>query len=129
MIYLDDTAVAKLMTAQTETGPLREYLASCADDRWFTSALTRVHLARSQPKSSAVQVHAAMSSLDTVAVTERLLDAAARIPARTDLVDALHIAAAQTAGTRLRTFITYDPARIAAARAAKLPVAHPGAVT
>lgn len=129
MIYLDDTAVAKLMTAQAGTEPLREYLAGCSDDRWFTSALTRVHLARSQPKSSVVQIHAAMTSLDTVAVTERLLDAAARISDRTDLVDALHIAAAQTAGTRLRAFITYDQARGAAARAAKLPVAQPDTVT
>lgn len=127
MIYLDDTAVAKLMTAQPETHPLREYLADWAEDRWFTSALTRVHLTRTQPQTPADRIHTAMTSLDTVAITERLLDAAARIPAHTELDHALHIAAAQTAGTRLRTFITYNPARIAAARAAKLPVAHPGA--
>ncbi|GAT07720.1 PIN domain-containing protein [Mycolicibacterium novocastrense] len=124
MIYLDTTAVAKLIAAQPETEPLRDYLSRHCDVRWFTCALTRVELAHDLPDAGEA-IHTATTALDTVNVSDRLLDAAIRVRATATVVDALHIAAAQTAAT-LTAFITYDPDRAAAARAAGLPVAHPG---
>lgn len=125
MIYLDDTAVSKFIVAQPETEPLRAYLHQNSSDRWFTSAFTAYELLRSQP-ADAARIRAAVASLDTVAITDRLLACTVDAPAGIDMVGAVHIAAAQTAGSRLRAFITYDPARAAAACAARLPIQQPG---
>jgi predicted nucleic acid-binding protein len=126
MIYLDTTAVAKLITAHPETEPLRAYLNDHSQDRWFTCALTGVELERELPARAAESIHTAIAALDTVNVSDRLLAAATRVRRAATIVDALHIAAAQAAGERLAAFITYDPDRAAAARAAKLPVTQPG---
>ena len=68
-----------------------------------------------------------LSGLDLVAVTDRLLDAAIALnpaPART--TDALHIAAALSAGPRLHTFITYDTQLATAAGCHRIQTTHPG---
>lgn len=125
MIYLDDTAVSKFVVAQAETEPLRTYLRQNSSERWFTSAFTAYTLLRAQP-ASAARIRAAVDTLDTVAITDRLLTSTLDAPAGIDMVDAVHIAAAMTAGSRLRAFITYHPARATAGRTAGLPVQQPG---
>ncbi|MGD9622253.1 MAG: VapC toxin family PIN domain ribonuclease [Mycolicibacterium sp.] len=123
MIYLDTSALATFVGAQPETTTLRAYLANHTNQRWFTCALTGLELRRNHPDAHPDQIHTVMASLDTAAVTDRLLAAAAQLPTTVDLTTALHIAAAQTAGRRLTAFITFDPQRAAAAAtAAALPV-------
>lgn len=125
MIYLDATAVSKFIVAQPETAVLRTYLHQNSNYRWFTSAFTAYELLRSQP-TNAARIRTAIASLDTVAITDRLLASTADAPAGIDMVDAVHIAAALTAGARLRAFITYDAIRAEAARTAGLPIVQPG---
>jgi predicted nucleic acid-binding protein len=64
-----------------------------------------------------VQARRILDDLDTVNLTRALLDAAADLgPARLRTLDAIHLAAAQRAGTELRVLLTYD-SRMAAAAA------------
>jgi len=125
MIYLDPTAVAKLLTPQPETAALRAFLAEHDDTRWFTCAITEVELIRAEPPERYEAIKEAMASLDTVIITDRLLESATQISPGASPLDALHLAAATTAGTRLQAFITYNPDRAAAAQSAGLPVAQP----
>lgn len=88
MIYLDTTALMKLITAEPESAALADYLHTHTDTGWFTCALTRAELLRAAADihpDAAEHAHHVLAGLDTVAVTDRLLDA-------------LHIAAALTAG-------------------------------
>ncbi|MCT7371947.1 VapC toxin family PIN domain ribonuclease [Mycolicibacterium llatzerense] len=125
MIYLDDTAVSKFIVAQPETEVLRAYLYQNSAYRWFTSAFTAYDLLRARP-ADAAHIRTAVASLDTVAITDRLLASTVDAPPGISMIDAVHIAAALTAGARLRAFITYDPHRAEAARVARLPIAQPG---
>lgn len=130
MLYLDPTAIMKLITPTAESPALHAYLRTRTDIRWFTCALSRADVLRDAvPHGSATTERArrVLAGLDLVAVTDRLLDAAIALtpaPERTD--DALHIAAALSAGPRLHTLITYDPALAAAAGEHHIETTHPG---
>jgi predicted nucleic acid-binding protein len=125
MIYLDPSAIAKLLTPQPETTALRAFLAKHHDTRWFTCAITEVELIRAEPPERYEAIQQAIASLDTVIITDRLLESATPISPGATPLDALHLAAATTAGTRLQAFITYDPDRAAAAQSAGIPVTQP----
>ncbi|HUH69079.1 MAG TPA: hypothetical protein VLZ05_09475 [Mycobacterium sp.] len=61
-----------------------------------------------------------------MALTDRLLDTAAPLaPASLRILDAIHLAAAMTAGPRLEAVVTYDDRKTTAAREAGLTLAQP----
>lgn len=130
MIYLDDTALIKLITAAPESTALTDYLNAHTDTTWFTCALTRAELLRAtaamHPEAT-THAHHVLAGLATVAVTDRLIDAVVTLtPAPRRTSDALHIAAALSAGPRLRTLITYDPELAGAAAGHNITTVHPG---
>lgn len=130
MIYLDTTALMKLITAEPESAALADYLRTHTDTVWFTCALSRAELLRAVAAldpDATEHAHHVLAGLDTVAVTDRLLDAAISLaPAPRRTLDALHIAAALTAGPRLRTLITYDEQLAHAAGDHDITTIHPG---
>jgi uncharacterized protein len=130
LIYLDTTALMKLVTAQPESTPLSDYLSGHTDTVWFTCALTRAELLRAAAAvhpDAAEHAYHVLAGLDTVAVTDRLLDTVTMLaPAPRRILDALHIAAALTAGHRLHTLITYDDELAAAARDHNITTTTPG---
>lgn len=129
MIYLDPTALMKLITISPESPALTDYLHTHTDTTWFTCALTRAELMRAAASHPGATEHAqhVMAGLDTVAVTDRLLDATVALtPAPRRTIDALHIAAALSAGPRLHTLITYDPELATAAAHHDINTVCPG---
>lgn len=130
MIYLDATAIMKLIAQAPESAALTAYLRAHTDTRWFTCALSRLDVLRATaalPAEATEHAHRVLAGLDTVAVTDRLLDAAVALtPAPERTTDALHIAAALSAGPRLRTLITYDPDLSRAAADHHINTVHPG---
>lgn len=130
MIYLDDTALMKLITTTPESPALTNYLQAHTDTRWFTVALTRADLLRATaglPDEATDHAHHVLSGLDTVAITDRLLEAATALkPAPQTTIAALHIAAARSAGTRLRTAVTYNPELAAELAEHHINTVHPG---
>lgn len=131
MIYLDSTALMKLIDQAPESAALSTFLHAHADTRWFTCTLVRADLLRNAKRLSEAatdHAHQVLDSLDAVAVTDRLITIAADLdPAPTRTIDALHIAAALTAGPRLRALVTYDPELAENAAAHHINTAHPGA--
>lgn len=129
-VYVDTSALVKLVAVETETVALRGYLERFADDIRFTSALARTELVRAVARQGPPEVIAnarmVLTKLDLVAVSTTLLDVAATItPFELRALDAIHLAAARTA-PQLRAMITYDNRLADAAIAAGIAVVSPG---
>lgn len=121
MIYLDSSALVKLVVNEPESPALRRYLRDNHEQNWFTAALSRTELIRAVARfggpGAVEHARSVLAGLDIVALTNRLLDAAASLPpVELHTLDAVHLAAAQTAGDRLVAVVTYD-ARMSAAAA------------
>lgn len=130
MIYLDATAMMKLIAQAPESQALTQYLSAHTDTAWITCALTRAEVLRATatlPAEATEHAHHVLAGIDTVGVTDRLLDAAVALtPAPDRTTDALHIASALSAGPRLRTLVTYDPDLARAATAHHITTVRPG---
>jgi len=126
--YLDTSALVKLVVTERESTALKAYLRAIDADTLFTAALARTELVRAVAGAgvrAVAQARRILDDLDTINLTRDLLDAAADLrPARLRTLDAIHLAAAQRAGTELRALLTYD-SRMAAA-AADLGMAFAG---
>lgn len=129
-LYLDTSALVKLVVRETESAALHGFLSSTADDVRFTAALSRTELIRAVGRGGSADAiahaHRVLSRLSTVALTSRLLDEAGTLgPPDLRTLDAIHLAAARTA-PGLRALVTYDVRLAAAARAMGITVATPG---
>ena len=118
--YLDTSALVKLVVTERESTALKAYLRAIDADTLFTAALARTELVRAVAGAgvrAVAQARRILDDLDTINLTRDLLDAAADLrAARLRTLDAIHLAAAQRAGTELRALLTYD-SRMAAAAA------------
>lgn len=127
--YLDTSALMKLVVMEPESNALRDYLNEISDDTLFTAALTRTELVRAARRIDANVVAGArqmLSGLATVNLTTNLLDSAAILgPSLLRTLDAIHLAAAQAAGSELRCVITYDSRMSDAAKSLAIPVVAP----
>ena len=128
--YLDTSALVKLVVAEPESTALRAYLRGIGDDVLFTAALSRTELVRAVAGAgiaAVAQARRILDELDTINLTRGLLDAAADLrPARLRTLDAIHLAAAQRAGTELRVLVTYDNRMASAATDLDMLVGAPG---
>lgn len=111
-IYLDTSALVKLVVKEPESPALAAYLGEHPADIRFTAALARTELvravARQRSTDSVAHARRVLGRLDLVPLTNRLLDAAATImPPELRSLDAIHLAAALTAPD-LRALVTYD---------------------
>jgi uncharacterized protein len=103
LLYLDTSALMKLVVDEDESVALREELARWDDSRFATSALTRVELPRTVTRAvpwvslgDALQVAAALlESTQIIPLTDQViaLAAGARPPTLRSL-DAIHLASA-----------------------------------
>ena len=128
-IYLDTSALVKLVVAEGESQALKHFLGAHADDSLFSAALARAELIRAVAPSGAQAIADArdlLNRLDTVMLTRQLLDdAGTLLPLRLRSLDAIHLAAAQRAGDSLRVVITYDARMLSAATDLGISTASP----
>lgn len=128
-LYLDTSALVKLVVAESETPGLQHFLGAHADDTAFSAALTRTELIRAVTPNGPRAIADArdlLSRLDTVMLTRQLLDdAGALLPPRLRSLDAIHLAAAQRAGSSLRAVLTYDARMLSAAADLGMPTESP----
>lgn len=130
MIYLDSSALMKLVRLEDETEALREWLELRPEQPVATSELGRVEVLRAARRiggSALAEAHAVVADLDLVSLDRAVQDVACDIddPVLRTL-DALHLASALLLGDGLTTLIAYDHRLVDAARAAGLVVATPG---
>lgn len=118
-IYLDTSALVKLVVAEDESQALKHFLSAHAGDSLFSAALARTELIRAVAPNGAQAIAAArdlLNGLDTVMLTRPLLDdAGTLLPLRLRSLDAIHLAAAKRAGDSLRAVVTYDARMLSAA--------------
>lgn len=121
LLYLDSSAIVKLVAREPETSALVDRLRERPDV--VSSALARVEVLRAvrRARSSSATIRRAESVMDGIAllrVDEAILDHATAIGAR-DLrsLDAIHLASALSLGNALSALVTYDRRLASGARA------------
>lgn len=112
-LYLDSSALVKLVQREAESDSLRQYLRARGADRRVTSALARVEVVRAVAGGGAAAVAHARRQLDRIDVINLdsgILDAAAMLAPGQVLrsLDAIHLAAASAVRADLRAVLTYD---------------------
>lgn len=130
MIYLDSSAVLKLVRAEDETPALRDWLVARPDEPLVTSELGRVEVLRAALRSGervASTARLALGDLDLVPLDRPVQDLASTIggPVLRTL-DALHLASAVLLRDHLTAFVAYDHRLADAARTEGLVVETPG---
>lgn len=128
MIYLDASAIVKLVVDEAETEALQAWLRRRRPPL-VTSDLSRVEVVRAcmraQPEVL-LDAQRAVARLATVPLTPRLLTTAAALrPPSLRALDAIHVASALALGSPLRAFVTYDHRLAAVAADHDLTVAGP----
>ena len=133
MIYMDTSALTKLLIAEPETPELRNWLTSQIDqgDSAATSALGRVELMRTVARygdiSQADRARYLLDGLDILPLTEPMMSLAESIgPATLRSLDAIHLAAAAYFDQELTAFVTYDHRFLNGCRDIGLTTASPG---
>jgi uncharacterized protein len=127
VIYIDTSAVLKLVHPEPESGALRIWLAGHPDDL-VSSALVRTEarraLLRNDP-GALPGLPAILSVIAQIPVSETVLDSAAVFPdPLLRSLDAIHLASAQSI-TAVTAVLAYDKRLIGAVRNAGLAVASP----
>ena len=129
-LYLDSSAVVKLVQRETESDALRRFLRRHRADQLVTSALARVEVVRAMlvgGPSALAQARRQLSRLDQIVLSAEVLDRAATLAPAVQLrsLDAIHLAAAQIVGADLRAVVTYDRRMADAASDLGLAVEQP----
>jgi uncharacterized protein len=130
VLYLDSSALVRLVVAEAETKALTAYLRRHRSEPVVTSALARVEVVRAArlvDTALVANAQALMRRTDQVPVSPDLLTEAAHLgPERLRTLDAIHVASAlriQRAG--LTALVTYDQRMRDAAAAVGLPTTAP----
>jgi uncharacterized protein len=132
VIYLDTSALVKLIRIEVESDALGDWLDERTDTRWITSALAEVELPRAiravAPEGLSA-VPAVLARLDQFEIDSVIRSTAAAYPNPTlRSLDAIHLATAQTASSTapLTALVTYDSRLGVAADALGMTVVAPG---
>jgi uncharacterized protein len=130
VIYLDSSALMKLVRAESETEALQQWLTLRPEQPAVTSELGRVEVLRAARRVGGrvlTEAHAVLGDLDLVPLDRAVQDLASDIgePLPRTL-DALHLASAILLSEQLTAFVAYDHRLTGAARTAGLIVATPG---
>jgi uncharacterized protein len=127
LVYLDSSAIVKLIVDERETTALRGFLAGYPHR--VSSILAKVEVmraARSRGQPAAVRANLILQTLSIITITDEVAEIAGRLqPSTLRSLDALHVAAALILGSALATLVTYDGRMASAARHADLRVESP----
>jgi predicted nucleic acid-binding protein len=129
-LYLDSSAIVKLVQREPESDALARFLDDHRDDEHVTSTIARVEVVRPLQPSGAeavARVRQLLAHMYHVPLDADLLDRAAALAPDSLLrsLDAVHLASAQLLGAELRSVVTYDRSMASAAAGLRLPVAAP----
>lgn len=130
MIYLDSSALMKLVRQEVETAALRDWLTGRPEQPVVTSELGRVEVLRAARRVGGqvpAEARSVLGDLDLVPLNRPVQDLAGEIGTpmlRT--LDSLHLASAVLLSEDLTAFVAYDRRLAAAAMDAGLIVVTPG---
>lgn len=126
-VYLDSSAIVKLVVREPESLALRRYLRRRAP--LVSSALARTEVLRallSAGDEALARGRSVLQRVDLVRVNDRILSAAGAMrPAHLRSLDAIHLATALELDDDLKALVTYDERMVAAAESLGLHVVRP----
>lgn len=129
LVYLDSSALVKLVVREEGTDALRAWLSSRPDVVSSSIAVTEVRRAVgrvSARRSLSDRARLVLDGVALLAVDVSVLETAAGLkPPELRTLDAIHVASALSLGADLLAFVTYDDRQGVAARRAGLPVVNP----
>ncbi len=131
LVYLDSSALVKLVVHEAESEALRTWIASHPAAVTSALAVTEVRRAvsRLSPRRGlSDRARLVLDGVALLAVDQDVLERAARLaPRELRTLDAIHVASALSLGADLLAFVSYDDRQRAAARKAGVPLVKPGA--
>lgn len=130
MIYLDSSALVKLVVREAESDALSAWLAAHVNTRRVSSALVRAEVPRAVIQGGDItrlRAQMVIGDLVQMPLTPALLDVVGALPQSLRSLDAVHLASAIRVSDDLLAFVTYDKRLLAAAAEVGLPTAAPGA--
>ncbi len=126
-IYLDSSALVKLVVEEPESEDLRTFVG---DRVVVSSMVARTEVIRAVARTEPERVGAAekvLAETSLIIIDGPLASAAAWVePASIRSLDAIHLATAQRLEVGLEALVTYDRRMVDAAQMAGLRVASPG---
>ncbi len=129
LVYLDSSALVKLVVPEDGTDALRAWLSSRPGVVSSSIAVTEVRRAVgrvSTRRSLSDRARLVLDGVALLAVDLAVLETAAGLkPPELRTPDAIHVASALSLGADLLAFVTWDERQEVAARRAGLPVARP----
>ena len=130
-VYLDSSAIVKLVVPEVETAALLTVLSNWPDRVSSVVARVEVHRALRRAGASSSQrarAEAVLAGLVLVRLDEPILAGAAALrDPHLRTLDAIHLATALSLGDDPETFIAYDAKLARAAARLRFQVSHPGA--
>lgn len=131
MIYLDSSALLKLLHEETESTALADWLAAHAETPVASSELAKVEVVRACRRinpATLSEATALLAGLDLIPLSGTVVDEAANVGGTTlRSLDAIHLASALSIQAELSAFIAYDHRLAEAASTAGLELHTPGA--
>ena len=132
MIYLDSSAIVKLIRVEAESPALRDWLNDRAEPP-VTSVLAEVEVPRALRRTAPALLAAMPAVLARISRIDMEVSiratAGAYVTDALRSLDAIHLATAEdlvAAGKSISAFVTYDKRQAAAVDAAGIPVEMPG---
>lgn len=128
MIYLDASALTRLVIEHPESNALSRWLDERGDEVLVSSVLSRVEVlrtCRASARDLASSALALLSELALVPLTSEITDAAWCLPPETLSTDAaIHLASALSLGGDASALVTYDE-EVRAATTTRLKIVSP----
>ncbi len=129
MIYLDTSALVKLVFEEPESEALARWLAERSNVSKISSELSTIELlrvCRRRDKNTVTVARQLLAGIDLLSITSDIVEQAALIdPAMLRSLDAIHLASALSLSGDLTVFVAYDTRLSTAATDAGIKVATP----
>ena len=131
MIYLDSSALLKLLHDEEESAAMEAWIVARDGTPMITSAISRIEVVRACRRIDVGSVPAArtlMAQIDLIPLSSAVIEDAADLddPLLRSL-DAIHLVSALSLGADLSSFVAYDQRLLKAARSRGLDGVRPGA--
>ncbi|MDV8022013.1 type II toxin-antitoxin system VapC family toxin [Rhodococcus sp. IEGM 1330] len=130
MIYLDSSAVLKLIFDEAESDVLQTWLTERAGVPWVSSELAKIEVVRATRRyapGSVPTARAVVAQMNLVPIDSSATDLAADVgDPMLRTLDAIHLASALSVRDHLTAFVAYGVRLAAAAQAHALTVHAPG---
>jgi uncharacterized protein len=130
VIYLDSSALLKLLREEPESQALDEWLSDRSEFPLISSELAKTEIVRACRRRRDPPIAAArtlLAALDLVPATGLVFELADEIGKPTlRTLDTIHLASALVIGNDLSAFVAYDQRLHEAAEAEGVPVESPG---